>query len=272
MAKKKTAWLICMALLCIVLYTIVISRMDRQTDVIFGGAEGAYVKSDSVTFQDANAVDTPEPTENIWPDIDITMDQYRYVNGENLLAATYEPEVSKISITNNMMFSTAALPHLEALIQAIKDAGFSVHINGAYRTYSFQTRLFNGKASQISLEMFDMDDYNDPRYQEAVEVAKTITAFPGSSEHQLGLAVDLMDKSYARLVYSDMNQEFFDWVDAHCAEYGFIKRYPTRKLLLTGWDEPWHYRYVGEEAAKFIMEHGICYEEFYAHYVSDFEY
>lgn len=272
MARKKTAWLICMALLCLVLYTIVISRMSRQTDVIFGGVDRAYVKSDSVTFQDANAVDTPEPTENIWPDIDITQDQYRMVRDGHLLSSVFAPETSPISVNKNMLFSTAALPHLEELLQAIKDAGFSVYVGGAYRTYSFQTTLFNGKASQVSLEMFGMDDYNDPRYQEAVEVARTITAFPGSSEHQLGLAVDLMDKSYSRMVYSEMNQEFFEWLDAHCAEYGFIKRYPTRKLLLTGWDEPWHYRYVGVEAAKFIMEHGICFEEFYAHYVPDFEY
>ena len=96
--------------------------------------------------------------------------------------------------------------------------------------------------------------------------------FPGTSEHQLGLAVDLMDKNYSRLVYENMDQEMFAWLDAHCAEYGFIKRYPTRKLLLTGWDEPWHYRYVGVEAATFIMEHGICYEEFYAHYDPSFTY
>ena len=74
------------------------------------------------------------------------------------------------------------------------------------------------------------------------------------------------------MVYENMNQEFFKYLDSICAKYGFIKRYPTRKLLLTGWDEPWHYRYVGVEAATFIMEQGLCYEEFYAHYVPDFEY
>ena len=83
---------------------------------------------------------------------------------------------------------------------------------------------------------------------------------------------DLMDKNYRHPIYENMDQEMFEWLDAHCAEYGFIKRYPTRKLLLTGWDEPWHYRYVGKEAATFIMEHGICYEEFYAHYNPDFTY
>ena len=84
--------------------------------------------------------------------------------------------------------------------------------------------------------------------------------------------MDILDRNRQRLVYADMNQELYAWLDEHCAEYGFIKRYPTRKLLLTGWDEPWHYRYVGVEAATFIMEQGICYEEFYKHYVPDFQY
>ena len=131
--------------------------------------------------------------------------------------------------------------------------------------------MFNSKASQIAIGM-GITDYLDPEYQKAADEARTIVMFPGSSEHQLGLAVDLLDKNYSRLVYSEMNQDFFAWIDAHCAEYGFIKRYPTRKLLLTGWDEPWHYRYVGKEVATFIMEQGICYEEFYAHYFPDFEY
>ena len=111
-----------------------------------------------------------------------------------------------------------------------------------------------------------------PIYQEAAEKAKSITAPAGASEHQLGLCVDILDRNRQRLVYEDMNQELFKWLDEHCAEYGFIKRYPTRKLLLTGWDEPWHYRYVGREVATFIMEQGLCYEEFYAHYFPDFEY
>ena len=132
--------------------------------------------------------------------------------------------------------------------------------------------MFNTKASQIAYEQGLSEDYNDPEYQIAVEQAKKITAVPGSSEHQLGLAVDLLDKQRSKLVYGDMDPAFYAWLDEHCWEYGFIKRYPTKKLLLTGWDEPWHYRYVGKEAAKFIMEQGICLEEFYAHYVPDFTY
>lgn len=272
MKKRKVLWLLTMAGLCIIIYTIVISRMDSRTDVIFGGVDGAYVSSDKVNFTDPNAVATPEPTEDIWPDIDITMEQYSIVNEDNLLSSAYEPDVSKISITRYMYFKTDALPYLEEMLADMQAAGFeNIYVGGAYRTYSYQNELFNSKASQIAYG-YGVTDYNDPLYQKAAEEAKLITAFPGSSEHQLGLAVDLYDKAYSKLVYEEMNQDFYAWLDENCAKYGFIKRYPTRKLLLTGWDEPWHYRYVGVEAATFIMENGLCYEEFYQHYVPDFEY
>lgn len=275
--RKKTLWIITMAFLCLVLYTIVISRMNRQTNVIFGGVDGAYVSSDSVTFTDPNAMEeTPVPTENIWPDIDITLDIYSIVNNDNLLSSAYEPEVTKIGITRYMLFRTDHVAELDAMLDAMIEAGFTPYVAGAYRTYSYQSQMFNTKASQIAYEMAGGKtvDYDDPSgiYQEAVEEAKKITMMPGASEHQLGLAVDLLDRERSRYVYEDMDQDFFAWLDEHCWEYGFIKRYPTRKLLLTGWDEPWHYRYVGKEAAKFIMEQGICLEEFYAHYVPDFTY
>ncbi len=271
MQRRRVLWLLCMAGLCLVLYTIVISRVENRTDVIFGGADGAYIRSDSVSFLDPNTVETPEPTEDIWPQIDITLTQYSMVNVDNLLSPRYTPDVDTISITNYQLFSTAAMPYLDALIEDLQEHGFSVYVAGAYRSYSYQEKLFNGKASQIAAGM-GVTDYMDPRYQEAVEEAKTITAFPGGSEHQLGLAVDLMDRPYNKLIYENMNHSFFEYLDSICFKYGFIKRYPTRKLLLTGWDEPWHYRYVGEEAATFIMENGLCYEEFYAHYVPDFRY
>lgn len=275
MFKKKTVWLLCMAALCLALYTIVISRVENRTDVIFGGSSNGFIRSDSVTFGDPNEYSTPEPTEDIWPDIDITLSQYSLVNDQvaHLLTSQFEPDVDYIEGTTQL-FSVAAMPYLNAMLQDLRDAGFGIYVAGAYRTYSYQKILFDGKASQIAMG-FDppVTDYLDPKYQEAVNQAKKITAYPGASEHQLGLAVDLMDKRYyTPYVYENMNQKFYTYLDSICANYGFIKRYPTRKLLLTGWDEPWHYRYVGVEAATFIMEQGICYEEFYAHYNPDFQY
>ena len=274
--KKKTMWIITMLGLCLVLYTIVVSRMESSTNVIFGGAEDAFVRTDSMNFTDLSATETPEPTVDIWPKL--TTDDFEknhclwMVRENSLLSSAYKPDIAKISRTRYMMYSTEYMDELDAFLDAIEDAGFEYFIGAAFREYSFQTHLFNSKASQIAYEMGLSADYLDPKYQEAVEKAKTIVMYPGSSEHQLGVAIDIFDQNRSRLVYSEMNQELFAWLDEHCAEYGFIKRYPTRKLLLTGWDEPWHYRYVGKEVATFIMENGLCSEEFYGHYFPDFEY
>ena len=274
--KKKTMWIITMLGLCLVLYTIVVSRMESSTNVIFGGAEDAFVRTDSMNFTDLSATETPEPTVDIWPKL--TTDDFEdnhclwMVRENSLLSSAYKPDVAKISRTRYMMYSTEYMAELDAFLNAIEDAGLEYFIGAAFRDYSFQTHLFNSKASQIAYEMGLSADYLDPKYQEAVEKAKTIVMYPGSSEHQLGVAIDIFDQNRSRLVYSEMNQELYAWLDEHCAEYGFIKRYPTRKLLLTGWDEPWHYRYVGKEVATFIMENGLCYEEFYGHYFPDFEY
>ena len=274
--KKKTMWIITMLGLCLVLYTIVVSRMESSTNVIFGGAEDAFVRTDSMNFTDLSATETPEPTVDIWPKL--TTDDFEknhclwMVRENSLLSSAYKPDIAKISRTRYMMYSTEYMDELDEFLDAIEDAGFEYFIGAAFREYSFQTHLFNSKASQIAYEMGLSADYLDPKYQEAVEKAKTIVMYPGSSEHQLGVAIDIFDQNRSRLVYSEMNQELFAWLDEHCAEYGFIKRYPTRKLLLTGWDEPWHYRYVGKEVATFIMENGLCYEEFYGHYFPDFEY
>ena len=274
--KKKTMWIITMLGLCLVLYTIVVSRMESSTNVIFGGAEDAFVRTDSMNFTDLSATETPEPTVDIWPKL--TTDDFEknhclwMVRENSLLSSAYKPDIAKISRTRYMMYSTEYMDELDAFLDAIEDAGFEYFIGAAFREYSFQTHLFNSKASQIAYEMGLSADYLDPKYQEAVEKAKTIVMYPGSSEHQLGVAIDIFDENRSRLVYSEMNQELNAWLDEHCAEYGFIKRYPTRKLLLTGWDEPWHYRYVGKEVATFIMENGLCYEEFYGHYFPDFEY
>ena len=274
MRRNKLAWILLAGVLCLLLYSLVVMRSDNRVSVILGGSEDVFKKSDGLTYVDPNAVtETPEPTVNIWPDIDITLTQYTMVRDGSPLSAAWEPDCAKISGTNNL-FDVNALPYLERMLQDCRDAGFTIYVIAGYRSYSYQNNLFNSMASQIAYGMgiTGKDSYLDPEYQKAAEEAKKYTMFPGTSEHQLGLAVDLMDKNYRYPKYENMDQEMFAWLDAHCAEYGFIKRYPTRKLLLTGWDEPWHYRYVGKEAATFIMEQGICYEEFYAHYDPSFTY
>ena len=104
----------------------------------------------------------------------------------------------------------------------------------------------------------DLRRLNPAQRQAAMWVAR-----PGTSEHQTGLAVDIVDTSYQILDEGQENTPVQQWLMAHCAEYGFILRYPTDKGAVTGVGyEPWHYRYVGKDAAKEIMEKDITLEEY----------
>ncbi len=262
-------WLVAMGMLCLALAAVVNARREVFTNV----PDNLRAEPDSKKTV-VLSTPTPAPIQDEWPDIDINLPQYAMVNSERLLASSYSPDVSKISNSYNMMFDTAALPYLEAMLQDLRDHGYGVYVGGAYRSYSYQKERFDGKCYSIALEMGiqGKEIWLLPEYQLAVEEAKKYVMEPGASEHQLGLAVDLYDRQYVATSYDHMNQDFYNYLDSICANYGFIKRYPTRKLLLTGWDEPWHYRYIGVEAATFIMNNNLCYEEFYAHYVPDFEY
>ena len=76
MRKNKLAWILMTAVLCLLLYSIVVMRSDNRVSVIVGGTDGAFIQSDGLTYADPNAVtETPEPTVDIWPDIDITQTQ-----------------------------------------------------------------------------------------------------------------------------------------------------------------------------------------------------
>ncbi len=263
--------------LCLGVVILLQGREQDSEEIFFGGAkDGKTTRVDPASLPDPLATEEPVDDGVVWPDL--TIDemleaenrQYAVVNDKNLLSAAFQPECETISGTNKL-FEKSALPYLEAMLQDLRDHGFTPYVHSAYRTYANQEYWFNSKASQIAAGMDPpVTDYLDPRYQEAVAVARTITAYPGSSEHQLGLGVDILDRERSWLDYSTMNQDFFEYLDSICASYGFIKRYPSNKLPLTGWDEPYHYRYVGVEAATFIMEYGICYEEFYAHYDENF--
>ena len=94
---------------------------------------------------------------------------------------------------------------------------------------------------------------------EARRLAEQWVAVPGTSEHQLGLAVDISMEDTATQTTSDMWQ----WLMKNSYKYGFILRYPEDKTNITGISyEPWHYRYVGREAAEEIYRSGLCLEEY----------
>ena len=103
--------------------------------------------------------------------------------------------------------------------------------------------------------------------EEAIRLTRQYYTEPGHSEHHSGLAFDIITVEYQRDVYSLTEQfaetDAYRWLTEHCAEYGFILRYPEGKTDITQINyEPWHYRYVGKEHAQYIMEHNLTFEEY----------
>ena len=193
---------------------------------------------------------TPEPAPTptpSYPDVDVTGWELLLVNAEHGIGE-YTPETEVIE--NNQSFDTRAADALREFIQAARDEGLSVYLSSAYRSYAEQNYLYQRKVAQVGEEQ-----------------AGTIVAPPGTSEHQTGLAADITDRYYEVKNSSLEDTELYRWMSAHCHEYGFIVRYPKDKEDVTGIIyEPWHFRYVGVEAATYIMENGLCLEEFLALY------
>ena len=121
-----------MGMLCLALVAVVSARVAAANNY----PDNMPPRPDKEEEEINQTTPTPSPIQDEWPDIDITLPQYAMVNSNKLLASSYVPDVSKIEGTYNMMFDTAALPHLEALIQDLRDNGFGVYVGGAYRSYS----------------------------------------------------------------------------------------------------------------------------------------
>ncbi|HIY62152.1 MAG TPA: M15 family metallopeptidase [Candidatus Mediterraneibacter stercoripullorum] len=145
----------------------------------------------------------------------------------------------------------------------ILTAAFFLVICASYRTMEKQQTLFNDKKRRVIRE-------GCPASMADKEAAKTV-AWPGTSEHQLGLALDIVDLDYQQLDTRQEETPVQQWLMENSWKYGFILRYPTDKSEITGIIyEPWHYRYVGKEAAKVIHEKGICLEEYLENYQQNY--
>ena len=140
--------------------------------------------------------------------------------------------------------------------------GEGVHvpfIRSAYRSLADQRYLFENKVAKVKAK--------HPEYtqEEAEREAATSVAIPGTSEHQLGLAVDIVDSAMRDLNTSQEKTPVQQWLMEHCWEYGFILRFPKGTTDITGIIyEPWHYRYVGAELAEELHSLGITLEEYIA--------
>ena len=175
------------------------------------------------------------------------------VNQSHPMEDGYVPELANIDDSHQV--DARVLEPLQNMLKAASDEGYSLYVCSAYRSVDRQKELFNES-------MIEYVNQGMTYYEAAIETAKSI-AWPGESEHATGLAMDIVSSDYAGLDEKQGETDDQKWLMEHCYEYGFILRYPKDKSEDTGIIyEPWHYRYVGVEAALAIRDQGVTLEEY----------
>jgi len=170
------------------------------------------------------------------------------VNRNNFIPSDYKVEL--IDLSNGHQVDARIYPSLQQMFDDARTQGVYPTVVSGYRTEEKQRQLMDEK-----IKAYEMEGNSK---EEAAKLAEGWVAIPGTSEHQLGLAVDInADK------VNSTNEQVYEWFSKNAHKYGFILRYPMEKTEITGIDyEPWHYRYVGDDAAKEMYEKGICLEEY----------
>ena len=185
------------------------------------------------------------------------------VNQDNLLESSFVPfnlqRLSLRSVSGPHELRKEAALALTALFAAAEEQGHELYVKSSYRNYQTQSTMYHNR-----LEKYGKDD--------------GVVAKPGTSDHQTGLGVDVLDKHWANR--EGMTPAFGDtveaqWMEANCADFGFIIRYlPEKQDITKIIYEPWHLRYVGVEVAQYIMANRLSLEEFteeVAQAVSEYE-
>ena len=174
-------------------------------------------------------------------------------NAENPLPQDWSIQTEEVQ--NGYEMDKRAAPAMWEMIQAAKEDGVELMLCSAYRSVEKQQQLFD--RSQQAYMAQGMSE------EEAYAKTATETAIPGTSEHQTGLAADIVTPTYQMLDAGFADTPAGQWLSEHAAEYGFVLRYPQDKQEVTGIIyESWHYRFVGKTHAKLMKESGLCLEEY----------
>lgn len=169
------------------------------------------------------------------------------VNKDNYIPKDYK--VKLLTLSNGKKVDARIYPKLQEMFDAARASGINLHVAEGYRSEEEQEDLMEEK-----IESFIEEGKSEG---EAKKLARKWVALPGTSEHQLGLAVDINSR------ISTPSGPLYSWLANNSYKYGFILRYPPNKVSITGVKyEPWHFRYVGKSAAAEIHKQGICLEEY----------
>ena len=179
------------------------------------------------------------------------------VNGEHPMEEGYVPQLMELE--EGLSVDARIVDAAKEMLADAKKAGLHIDICSAYRSVERQEQVFGQSMKERVKDGLS--------YWDAFNETSRNVAIPGTSEHALGLALDLISNQYTELDERQETTAEAKWLKENCHKYGFILRYPPEKTNITGIIyEPWHYRYVGVEDATQIMKLGITLEEYLQDY------
>ena len=265
-ARRGQSWLppflIALSLVVLILAGILLLRGGKtpapadtgaQTEAAVRTEPSAPVRSDSAPTM-APGSDTEAssvPAETVPPTEPPADEDWKLllVNKDHPLPEGFTVELKELR--NGHRVDARIYPELQQMFDDARAAGIYPFVNESFRSAERQQQIMDKYIANYEAQGMS--------HEAAVEKALTVVAVPGTSEHQLGLALDLIAE------YDGDSTATWNWLRENCQRYGFILRYPAEKEAITGISyEPWHFRYVGTAAATEIMERGLCLEEYLA--------
>ena len=175
------------------------------------------------------------------------------VNKQNPIPDDYDAKLVNINGSARIR-EELALPLAEMFDAAAKE-GVTLTVCSAYRSHEHQQELFDRKIKGYTGQGLS--------YLDAFRIGSYSVIIPGTSEHELGMALDIITPGYTQLNEGFADTRAGEWLAENAYKYGFILRYPEGKEYITGIIfEPWHFRYVGKEAAEDIFKSGLTLEEY----------
>ena len=230
--------------------------MDGYEDIELEHMEDVdkYTSDEILEENDGAPQEAAAPERVSAEDVVFDRDDWRLllINKQHPIPEDYTFELG--TIKGSMECDVRIIDDLLAMLQAAKSDGINLVICSPYRDLNRQKVLFERKVKAY------MD--KGMSYIDAYKVSSQAVTVPGASEHQIGLALDIVCSTYYNLNEGYGETQAGQWLEAHSYEYGFTLRYPKGKEYITGIEyEPWHFRYVGKEAAGVMKEKGICLEE-----------
>lgn len=221
-------------------------KTSSEENVIANAGE---TDSNSSNNNTSNSTETNNPTDNTSNTTQVDDWRIRLANYDNLLPEDFEVDLANIDETRQ--FDARAIDYLTDMLNDMrKDGIVNIWVQSAYRSVARQKELYDNKMNEYLEE--------GKTQEEAQKLTEEYINKPGSSDHNLGLAVDFnyVDNSFAKT-------DAYKWLLKNAENYGFILRYPKDKEDITKIEyESWHWRYVGEEHAKKMNELDMCLEEY----------